>query len=247
MKLTVVGCGDAWGSGGRGHTCFRLDSRAGCALVDFGASALVSWHRLGFDPGEIDAIAISHLHGDHFGGLPLLLMESQFELRRARPLTIAGPPGLRERLDRAIEVLYPGVARASWLFDWRVEEVRPGDRADLAGYRLETAEVIHDSGAPSTAMRLAAGGKTFAYSGDTEWTPALVDISRGADLFVIECYSGERPVPGHMDWPDLREKLGLFGARRVAVTHLGPDARAKTGEFTAAGLLVLEDGMILDL
>ena len=247
MKLTVVGCGDAWGSGGRGHTCFRLDVDGRCVLADFGATALVAWHRLGFDPDEIDAIAISHLHGDHFGGLPFLLMECQFELRRTRPLTIAGPPGLRERLGRAIEVLYPGVARAAWRFDLQVEEVEPGGRTELAGLCLDTARVVHESGAPSTAIRIAGGGKTFAYSGDTEWTPALLDISRDADLFVTECYSGGRLVPGHIDWPTLRGKLGVIDARRVALTHLGPDALAKTGEFADAGLLVLADGMRLDV
>jgi ribonuclease BN (tRNA processing enzyme) len=226
MKFTVIGCGDAWGTSGRSHTCFRLDAAGACVLVDFGASALVSWHRLGQDLDDVDAIVISHLHGDHFGGLPFLLMQYQFELRRARPLVIAGPPGLRERLDRALEVFFPGIAARGWRFDIDVREIEPGSSADIAGLGLATTRVVHESGAPSTAVRLTGGGKTFVYSGDTAWTPALPPFVAGADLFVVECYSGARPVPGHIDWPRLRDNMR---------------------EFAEAGIVVLDDGLVIDV
>ena len=116
MKLTIVGCGDAWGTNGRSHTCFRLDADGRCVLVDFGASAIVAWHRMGFDLLDIDAVVISHLHGDHFGGLPFLLLQSQFEVRRTQPLLIVGPPGLRARLEQAIEVFFPGIPVHGWRF-----------------------------------------------------------------------------------------------------------------------------------
>ncbi len=247
MKLTIVGCGDAWGTNGRSHTCFRLDAGGRCVLVDFGASAIVAWHKMGFDLLHIDAVVISHLHGDHFGGLPFLLLQSQFEVRRTQPLLIVGPPGLRARLEQAIEVFFPGIPIHGWRFDWRVEEIEPGSRMDVAGLALETTRVVHQSGGPSTGVRLAGGGKTFAYSGDSEWTPALSQIAAGADFFIVECYSGGRSVPGHLSWPELRAHLPDLKAKRIAVTHMSDSSLARTGEFEASGVIVLDDGLVFDI
>ena len=107
MRLTVVGCGDAFGSGGRSNTCYRLETGGITATLDFGASAPVGLHKLGLSAADIDLIFLSHLHGDHFGGLPFLLLDGQFVDRRAKPLLIVGPPGTRARLDAAMEVLFP--------------------------------------------------------------------------------------------------------------------------------------------
>ena len=167
MNLTIVGSGDAFGSGGRSNTCFWLETAKGTIVVDFGASALPALKALRLDPNRIDAIVLSHLHGDHFGGLPFLLLDAQFLSRRERPLTVAGPPGARARLDTALEVFFPKSSGSKWKFAWRVEEIIPGIQSDVLGHSVVTAEVVHGSGAPSTALRLSDGDKVFAYSGDT--------------------------------------------------------------------------------
>jgi len=162
MKLTIVGSGDAFGSGGRSNTCFWLETAKSTLVVDFGASALPALKALKLDPNSIDAIVLSHLHGDHFGGLPFLLLDGQFLSRRETPLLIVGPPGTRVRLEAALDVFFPKSTGSKWRFPWRVEEIEPGVAVDVLGHRLVTAEVIHQSGAPSTALRLSDGKKTFA-------------------------------------------------------------------------------------
>jgi ribonuclease BN (tRNA processing enzyme) len=77
MRLTIIGSGDAFGSGGRFNTCFFLETAKGKLLVDCGASSLVALKAQGLDPNEVDGIVLSHLHGDHFGALPFLLMDAQ--------------------------------------------------------------------------------------------------------------------------------------------------------------------------
>ena len=99
----------------------------------------------------------------------------------------------------------------------------------------------------STGVRLSGGGKTFAYSGDTEWTPTLETLADGADLFIVECYSGSRVIPGHLNWPKLRESLPRLAARRIALTHMGAAARRRAAEYEAAGLTVLDDGLVIDI
>lgn len=248
MQLTIVGCGDAFGSGGRANTCFWLETAKGTLVVDFGASALPALKKQGLDPRRIDAVVLSHLHGDHFGGLPFLLLDAQFLSRRDKPLVIAGPPGTRARLDALMEAMFPKSTGSQWKFDWRVVEIPVGVDSEVVGHRLLTAEVIHQSGAPSTALRLSDGERVFAYSGDTEWTDALLPVARDADLFVCECYAfaGTR-ISGHLSWEIVKDKRAALGARRLMTTHMNPTVLERADELRAAGVLVAEDGLTLEV
>ena len=245
MNLTILGSGDAFGSGGRSNTCFWLETAKGTIVVDFGASALPALKALRLDPNRIDAIVLSHLHGDHFGGLPFLLLDAQFLSRRERPLTVAGPPGARARLDTALEVFFPKSSGSKWKFAWRVEEIIPGIQSDVLGHSVVTAEVVHGSGAPSTALRLSDGDKVFAYSGDTEWTDALLAIAKDADLFVCECYAYAGKITGHMSWEILKARLPDLAAKRTMATHMNPTVLSRIDEVRAAGVLVAEDGLVV--
>jgi ribonuclease BN (tRNA processing enzyme) len=247
MRLTVVGSGDAFGSGGRFNTCFFLETAKGTLLVDCGASSLVALKAHGLDPNRIDGIVLSHLHGDHFGALPFLLLDAQFLAERARPLLIAGPPGTRARLDALLEVFFPRSTTNKWRFSWEVMEIEVGRPTDVLGHAVTTTEVVHFSGAPSTAIRLSDGQKCFAYSGDTEWVETLLQVADGADLFVIECYGYSGRMPGHITWELLRPRLPDLRARRIMVTHMNPTVLARLDEVRAAGVLVAEDGLVTEL
>lgn len=246
MRLTVVGSGDAFGSGGRFNTCFFVESARGTLLVDCGASALVALKAHGIDPLRIDGIVLSHLHGDHFGGLPFLLLDGQFLARRERPLTIAGPPGTRQRVDQLLEVFFPKSTGSKWRFPWHVVEIEVGRETEILQHTVLTAQVIHQSGAPSTAIRLSDGEKLFAYSGDTEWTDALIPIADGADFFICECYGYAGHLTGHLSWEVLKARLPDLRARRIMVTHMNPSMLARTEEVRAAGVLVAEDGLAVE-
>jgi ribonuclease BN (tRNA processing enzyme) len=246
MKLTIAGSGDAFGSGGRLNTCFLLETAKATLLVDCGASAMPALKKQGIDPNRIEAIVLSHLHGDHFGGLPFLLLDAQFLSRREQPLLIAGPPGTRARLDALLEVFFPKSTGSKWRFAWRVEEIAVGIETDLLGHSLSTAEVIHQSGAPSTAVRVSDGEKIFAYSGDTEWTDALGPIAANADLFICECYGYAGKIAGHITWEILKSRLADLGAKRTMVTHMNPSVLARLEELKAAGVLIAADGLQLE-
>jgi len=245
MRLTIVGCGDAFGSGGRSNTCFWLESDKTAVAVDFGASALPAVKALKLDPNRLDAVILSHLHGDHFGGLPFLLLDAQFLSRRDKPLLIAGPPGTRARLEVLMEAVFPKSTGSKWKFSWRVEEIEVGKPGEVLGHDIVTTEVIHQSGAPSTALRLTMDGKVFAYSGDTEWTDALLPIASNADLFICECYNFEGALTGHLNWQMLKDKLPALGAKRVMLTHMNPTMLARRDELKGAGVRLAEDGLVL--
>ncbi|MBI1201179.1 MAG: MBL fold metallo-hydrolase [Rhodopseudomonas sp.] len=245
MKLTIAGSGDAFGSGGRMNTCFHLQTAKATLLVDCGASALPALKALPVDPNDIDGVVLSHLHGDHCGGLPFLILDARFS-RREKPLLIAGPPGTRDRLHTLMEACFPKSTGTPWKFDWRVDEIAVGVPTSVLGHDLVTAEVIHASGAPSTALRLSDGEKVFAYSGDTEWTDALLPIARDADLFVCECYAFAGQLKGHLSWEVLQPKLGALAAKRTMITHMNPSMLARVEEARAAGVLVADDKLVLE-
>src|SRR5262245_35726680 len=97
VEVMFLGSGDAFGSGGRFQTCILVKTPTSNFLIDCGASSLVAMKRCGTRPVDIQHILISHLHGDHFGGLPFFLLDAQFS-KRETPLLIAGPPGTQARV-----------------------------------------------------------------------------------------------------------------------------------------------------
>lgn len=233
ITLRIIGRGDAFGSGGHDHTCFHLTDGARTVLLDCGASALPALKRAGVDTAAIDVVVLSHLHGDHFGGVPFLLLDGVHATKRTRSLTIVGPPGVEARVLGTFELMFPGaVARLQKAYPHRFVEfvvggsMTIGDPTDPDSLRIETREVVHPSGAPSCAVRIGWNGVEVGYSGDTEWTDALIDIARGADLFICECYTYAKRVPYHLSYQLLSEKVPALGAKRMLLTHFGTEMLA---------------------
>ena len=243
VVVQFVGSGDAFGSGGRLQACLSVRWPAGHVLVDCGATSLVGLKRLGLDPGTVEAVLISHLHGDHFGGLPFLILDQQVA-RRERPLLVAGPPGTTERLQQVMEVLFPGSSSVQRRFEVQVTELQPRLERRLGPTRVTAYEVDHASGAPALALRLVCGRRTLAYSGDTAWTPALLEAAAGADLLVCEAYTFDRPIRYHLDYATLAAHRSELTCRRLVLQHLGPSALAHLAELDAE---VAEDGLVIQL
>ena len=208
-------------------------------LMDCGASSLVAMKRLGVDPRRIDVIFVTHLHGDHFGGLPFFILDAQFS-HRTNPLMIAGPPGLKERVQDAMEVLFPGSSRTDQRFTMTFVELPAGRTTDLGSVSVAPFEVGHASGAPAYALRATCDGKVVAYSGDTEWTDSLVETARGADLFICEAYFFDKKIKYHLDYGTLARHRGELTCRRLVIIHMSADMLGRLSEVDAD---FAEDGM----
>lgn len=222
LEVLFLGSGDAFGSGGRFQTCFHVRYGATQFLIDCGASSLIAMRRFGVDPSLLETILLSHLHGDHFGGLPFFVLDAQFG-RRTRPLIVAGPPGVETRVRDTMEVLFPGSSGAQRKFAMEFTELAEGVETTLGSLSVIPYGVVHPSGAPSFALRVTCGGKVIAYSGDTEWTDALVEAARGADLFICEAYCFEKKIKYHLDYRTLMDRRVQLGCRRLILTHMSND------------------------
>jgi ribonuclease BN (tRNA processing enzyme) len=233
MELHVIGSGDAFGNGGRYQTCFALRDDERIILIDCGATSLTAMKDAGLDPLDVHAVVVSHLHGDHFGGIPFMVLDAQFR-RRTEPFVVYGPPGTKARLADAMETLYPGSTSVSRRFDLLVTELDPdGTPTRADGLTVRGVQVDHACGAPPLAVRVETPTAAVAYSGDTAWTPALFDVSRDADLFLVECYTWDRDVKYHLSHRQVADNLDAFAAKAVMLTHMSPDMLAHTAEACA--------------
>lgn len=245
-ELTVqfLGTGDAFGSGGRFQTCILVTSPGGTFLIDCGASSLIAMRRWGVDPSSIDSILLTHLHGDHFGGIPFFVLDAQFASKRDSPLVIAGPPGLEGRVRDAMEVLFPGSSQIERRFQVRFLELQENRSAQIGPRVVTPYRVSHESGAPSYALRVELDGRIISYSGDTEWTDSLVRVAAGADLFICESSSFDKKIKYHLDYRTLLARRSILDCKRMVLTHMGEEMLRHIDEVEFE---LAEDGMRISL
>lgn len=239
VEVRFLGTGNAFAAGGRSHACILVTSGAGAILLDCGGSSLPAIVRA-IEPGRIDAIAVTHLHGDHFGGIPFLLDEQKWN-GRTRPIAIGGPPSLEKRVWQVASGF--GMDLATLPFEMRFA-VLGRDETALGPARVAAFPVRHSPDAEPHGLRVRVDGKLIAYSGDAVWSDDLVALADGADLFVCECSWYEKGDPVHLSAQDLARHRGDLRARRVVLTHLGAESLANRDRlpFEAA-----DDGLVLRL
>ena len=244
MQLRFVGCGDALGSGGRFNTCFHVTGKQVNFLIDCGASSLPALKRLGIERDAIDLILITHFHGDHFAGLPFLLLDAQFS-RRSRPLVIAGPPGIEQRLPQVMEALFEHSSKTKQKFGLSVVTLMPEETRSFGTVKVTPYPVVHgESGGPFLGYRIEAEGRIIAYSADTEWTETLIPLAREADLFIAEAYYHDKIVKNHLSLATLEARLPEIKPKRLVLTHMSDDMR---GRLDALDYTAASDGMIVEL
>lgn len=228
MPTTVrfVGSGDSFGSGGRFQTCILVDGPESRFALDFGASSLIALAQQGIEHNSIDAILLTHLHGDHCAGVPFLLMDAMLSAKRTRPLTVAGPRDLRRRMDMIREALFPGSHVMTPKFPLHWIEMEPGQPHTVLDLVVTPQVARHTQETNPTALRVEVGGKVVAYTGDTEWTEDVAKAGRDADLFIAECYYYEKPIKWHLNYPAIAARRDNLGAKRLVLTHLSREMLA---------------------
>ena len=244
VSVRFVGSGDAFGSGGRFQTCIVIDGPHSRVALDFGTSSLIALAQQSIEPSSLDAILLTHLHGDHCGGVPFLLIDAMLAGRRARPLTIAGPRDVQRRLGEIREALFPGSHVMTPKFPLSWVELVPGRAQTILDLVVTSYPARHTQETNPTALRVEVGGKTLAYTGDTEWTADVATAARDADLLIAECYFYDTPIKWHLNYRDLVAHRAELGARRVILTHMSKEMLAHAADVPEE---CAHDGLVVTL
>jgi ribonuclease BN (tRNA processing enzyme) len=246
MQTTFLGVGEAcdpqllntsllmW-AGPKGDTCI---------LLDCGFTAAHRFFAHIEDPDDLDALWISHFHGDHFFGVPLLLLRL-WEMQRRSPLIILGPSGVEEIVGQAMDLAYPNVrSKMQYPLDFR--EVGPSDVLELLGGQWHFARTEHPR--ENLALRLGFGGKALYYSGDGQPSPASRELAAGCQLIVQESYLIEHEVAGHGSVAASLDLAREAGGERLALVHMQRDERRRYARIFQAEVEKTPDlGLLLPL
>jgi ribonuclease BN (tRNA processing enzyme) len=224
MQLTVLGSGTAKPTHRRASAGYLVEWSGNALLLDPSAGTYVRALKAGLDPRRLVAVVLSHLHADHTADLPGLLWARRQEKLEAA-LAIVGPRGTAELLRR-VRALYEDETPATVEpFPWRAE-----------GLSVDAFPARHS--AEAVCLRITAGGKALAYSGDTGDCEGLRAACRGADLALLEC-TAPAPREGHLSPAECEAVVAATAPKRVLLTHVGPRVEPT--------LPVAEDGLVVSV
>jgi len=243
-QVRFIGSGDAFGSGGRFQTRILGDLGGRRFLLDCGASSLIAMRAQGIDPNSVEVILLTHMHGDHCAGVPFLLMDAMLGSKRRAPLVVAGPAGTQASMQALRESLFPGSSGMAPSFAYRYVELPTGVRTDVDGIAVTAYAAAHTPQTHPTMLRVECGGKTVTYTGDTEWTDAILPAAKDADLLITECCFYDKAVRTHMNYLAFKKRLPEIEARSVVLTHMAPNMLDRVSEVEE---LCAFDGMVVNL
>lgn len=236
LDITFIGTGNAFAPT-RYWSSFLVNDRV---LFDAPPTLLAHLKRLRKDPGEIEVIFISHFHGDHYFGLPFLLLEYAELAPRHRDLTIVGPPGIAKRAQSLTDLAFSNVFRKDRGYGLHFIEVEDGMERAVADVSFVARKVFHVQGLECFGFRATIGGKTIAYSGDTVMCDALVPLADGADVFVCECSCWGDNCGPHLNPANVMELHSRISpSTQFILTHIGAGEAPR--QITDAGILIADD------
>ncbi len=217
LDLLFLGSGNAFASG-RYWSSFLLNERY---LFDASPVALPHLKQSGVQLEEIESVFISHFHGDHFFGLPFLLLEYAEHTVRTKELQIIGPPTIQERLRSITEAGFPNVFQKERSYPETYVEVKDGFEGEVGAMKYVARAVTHVPDFGCFGFRVETGGRTLAYSGDSVMCDALFELADGSDVFVVECSCWEGACGPHLGPDDVRELRRRLGPKPTFIlTHL---------------------------
>ncbi len=220
MELLFLGVGEACDENFPNTSILVHDKNT--VLLDCGFSVPHNFFKYYNDPNELDIIWISHFHGDHFLGTPLMILRF-WEMGRVRPLYFVGQEGLEEKIKTAMELAYPSFLK-KLKYDIIFIELKPMDKTSILNFSFQTTYTNHSI--KNMALRLE-GSKSLYYSGDGKPAPESILLARECDLIIHECFLIKGELEGHGSLEMAIDFTQNAGVKKLAIVHMQRDERKK--------------------
>lgn len=248
LKLTVLGSCGGYPRAGRACSGYLLEAGGESLVLDMGMGTMsnmlehVSFEGLG-------GVALTHLHPDHFVDLYALYTARRFSLAAWPPLPVVIPPGARE----SIEVTLSGKTKQEFFEYLRFMEADEVAPLRIGGFSIEARPAKHT--VPAVSLKVTAGGRSVCYTGDTDESDLLLELARGADLFLCEAtFTSELPgkIPGHLYASEAGRIAEEAGVGRLVLTHVWPTldeerAAGDAAERFGGQVDTAVEGMVFDV
>jgi ribonuclease BN (tRNA processing enzyme) len=248
MKIIFLGTGEAY-SEKRANVSILVESKNNI-LLDCGFTCPQSLWRYNKDKDFIDYVFISHFHGDHIVGLPLVCMKWRQD-KRLKPLTIIGPEGLENYFRDLYEMLYKGFYKKS-TFPIKFIEVQPSQEIEIGCFKLKFAAGKHltgDTEVPVIAVKIASENKCVCYSGDTIYRQEVEDLAKDCNILIHESYmsadSGYHAMMSHCSPRDAGRLASRANVKKLALVHLQRDYAEKTEEIISEASQEFKEEIII--
>lgn len=245
MHITFLGVGEACDQQFGNTSVLVNTSNSSQFLLDCGFSVPHRYFNMFDDPEKPDTVWISHFHGDHFFGIPLLLLRL-WEMGRINPLTIIGRKGVAERIIHALDTAYNGFSK-KLQYELIFKELEPGKNLNHSGVTLHAAQTIHAE--RNLGLLLDDGSKKIYYSGDGRPSEMTKELTQNCDLIIHESFKMVDDYPNHGSITSCLKLLKESKAKRLAFVHLERNFRRNQTDkinallFEHPNTLLPEDGM----
>lgn len=246
MKLIFLGTGNAFGDSGDHPAAYLVQHGDYKTLLDCGPSTLPLLYKAGGTPKDLTGVYISHLHQDHWGGLPHVYLDDYYFSKRKEPLPIYGPRGLKAKLEEMINIMYPDEVGAHFDSFCTVYEHEIDEKIEVAGGEMEFLEASH--GANARMLRFSLPDLTIGYSGDTAlFLPTLGQLLNSCDVIIHEVTSAIYDIPNHTSMQEIL-KVDVPKNVKLYITHHDQSVVDYVGQNgLPPNFYLARDGMIVNL
>lgn len=224
FEILILGSGDAFSTFGRNQTSFLVKVNNKTFLLDCGPSTLSELKRRNIDVNSIDFILNTHMHGDHYGGIPYLLLDLDINYKIENFLII-GAEGIKTRLNDLQNLLYPKYNFERFKYNLDFKELIPNQEINISGIKIKAFEMLHIAYSYCFGYRIEYDNKSIAYTGDTAWTDEIIKLSNATDLLIIDCsfYNKNLNIL-HTSYKEILENIDRINTKKILLTHLSKDA-----------------------
>lgn len=249
-----IGTGNAFAEGGRFNAGYWLtlnSDKPVHTLIDCGPTTLAGIKKYNLPFSQLERIIISHYHGDHFAGLPFLLLDRAYltpldnNSSSNNKFQIFGPLGLEDRVKTLLKATYPSQYDVLInLCEFR--EIIAGEEIKLPEFLLKSKKANHSEQAIMYKFDFSDTNTSIVYTGDNEMDLDQLVFFKNADLLVTECTNLETQNGNHTSFKFIKENISKFkenNIKKIYLSHIGSEVYDKIGSNLPDNVFIASDGL----